>query len=67
MKFEYWRSKRVFGSDQWYWHLKAANGKIVAQGEGYSTKENCLRTIGLVKATSNSTDTEEIQDPHAKK
>lgn len=32
------------GEDQqWYWHGKAANGEIVAQGEGFNTRENATR------------------------
>ena len=34
MKFEYWQS--LTGGMYWYWHLKADNGKVVADGgEGY--------------------------------
>ncbi|MGO9462673.1 MAG: YegP family protein [Isosphaeraceae bacterium] len=35
--------------DKWYWHLKAANHEIVAQGQGYSTKEACLKGIEAVR------------------
>ena len=27
----------------WRWRLKGANGEIVAQGEAYSRKADCLR------------------------
>ena len=30
-------------------HLKASNGEIIAQSEGYQTKENCLNAIEVVK------------------
>ena len=34
----------------WRWHLKAANGKIIADsGEGYVNKSDCLHGITLVK------------------
>lgn len=38
---------------QWYWHLRASNGQIVADsGEGYATKWGCKRAfkkfIGLI-------------------
>ena len=26
--------------DQWYWHVRARNGKIIAQSEGYTTKRD---------------------------
>jgi uncharacterized protein YegP (UPF0339 family) len=29
--------------DQWYWHGKAGNGEIVAQGEGMNSRENAVR------------------------
>ena len=39
-------------------HLKATNGEIIAQGEGYQTKEDCLNAIELVKKSCNA----EIED-----
>jgi hypothetical protein len=33
----------------WYWHLKAANNEIVAQGEGYSRKADAYRAVGRLK------------------
>ncbi len=35
--------------DQWYFNLKAPNGKIVAQSEGYSRKRNALKGIASIK------------------
>jgi uncharacterized protein len=32
-----------------FWHLKAANGEIVAQSEGYTTREGALRGVEAVK------------------
>ncbi len=40
-KIEVW--KRDAGD--WRWHLKAANGEIQAQGEGYLTKAGALRGV----------------------
>ena len=37
----YWRSE----SGDWRWHLRAANGEIVASGEGYRTKAGVLAGI----------------------
>lgn len=42
-------------SDQWRWRLKAANHEIIASGEGYTTKANCLHVIGLLKQTHANT------------
>ena len=40
-KIEIWRRD----TGDWRWHLKAANGEIVAQGEGYVTKAGALRGV----------------------
>ena len=48
MKYEYWKAQ----TGNWYWHLKSANGEKIAQSEGYTTKENCLHSIQLVKSSS---------------
>ncbi len=39
-------------------HLKAANGEIIAQGEGYKTKGSCLDGINVVRSSCNA----EIED-----
>ena len=37
----------------WRWHLKAANGRIIADsGEGYANRADCLAGIALVKGSS---------------
>lgn len=46
MKFEYWQSSK---NSNWYWHLKASNGVVIAQGEGYVNKADCLHVINLIK------------------
>lgn len=33
----------------WRWRLKAANGEIIASGEGYRNRSDCIHAIGLVK------------------
>ncbi|AEC18363.1 hypothetical protein UMN179_02354 [Gallibacterium anatis UMN179] len=45
---------------QWYWRLKAANHEIIAQGEGYTTKQSCLHCIELVKGTNQQTPISEV-------
>jgi uncharacterized protein YegP (UPF0339 family) len=47
MKYEYFKSN----NGNWYWRLKGANGEIIAQSEGYTTKANCLHAIALVKSS----------------
>ena len=39
---------------KFYWHLKAANGEIVANGETYSNKADCDHAIGLVKLSKDA-------------
>jgi len=52
MIYHIWKSDK---DSQWYWHLKAANGKIVAaSGQGYHNKQDCLAGIELVKASDAS-------------
>lgn len=50
MKFEYWKAD----NGNWYWHLKAANGEVIAQGEGYVKKDGATHAISLVKASANA-------------
>jgi uncharacterized protein YegP (UPF0339 family) len=40
---------------KWRWRLKAANHEIIAVGEGYANKRDCLHAIGLLKGTNAST------------
>jgi uncharacterized protein YegP (UPF0339 family) len=51
MKYEYWKSST---NGNWYWHLKAANGEKIAQGEGYASKQHCLDAIALVKSSKDA-------------
>lgn len=52
MRFEIWESA---ADRQWYWHLKAGNGEIIASGEGYTTEEKCIHAVNLVKITDDAT------------
>lgn len=38
--------------DGWRWHLKAANGRIVAQGEAHTRKADAERAVATVKAAA---------------
>ncbi len=40
---------------QWRWRLRAANHEIIASGEAYVNKADCLRAIDLVRGTDKST------------
>ena len=40
---------------EWRWHLKAANGRIIADsGEGYKSERECLADIDRVKASKDA-------------
>lgn len=36
-------------NSQYYYRLKAKNGETILNGEGYTTKQNCLNAIASVK------------------
>jgi len=50
MKFELYRS-----SSEWRWRLRAANGEIVASGEGYRNRDDCIHAVTLLMDTNRST------------
>jgi len=37
---------------QYYYRLRARNGEIILNGEGYTTKQSCLAGIAAVKANA---------------
>ena len=45
MKIQFFKNK----NKQWYFRIVARNGKIVAQSEGYKTKQGCLKTIDILQ------------------
>ena len=62
MKFEIYNAKpenllRTLLTDEqdWRWRLRANNGEIIASGEGYTTRQNCLHAIELVINTNHQT------------
>lgn len=42
MIFVIFKSKKLF-----YFRIKAKNGKIIAQSEGYKTKRGATKTVGV--------------------
>lgn len=55
-KFEVFKSLK---DNQFYFHLKAANGEIILHGEGYTSKQSCETGIASVKR--NATDGERYE------
>ncbi len=45
MKFSIYKDK----AGEWRWRLQAASNEIIASGEGYKNKSDCLHAIDLVK------------------
>lgn len=45
-KFELFKSNK---NGQFYFHLKASNGEIIASSEGYTTKQNAQKGIEAIK------------------
>lgn len=46
MKFRFWKDT----SGQWRWRLRGGNNEIIASGETYKNKADCLHAIDLVKS-----------------
>ena len=44
----FWLLKNSHG--QYYWHVKAANNEIIAQSETYTSKQNAVHAVNLIKA-----------------
>lgn len=48
-KFQVFKST---ANSEYYYRLRAANGEIILNGEGYTTKQSCLNGIASVKANA---------------
>ncbi|MGJ4746333.1 YegP family protein [Leptospira sp. SA-E8] len=55
-KFEVYKDK----SGEYRFRLKAANGEIIATGEGYSSKQACLKGIESIKKNAPDAEVEEV-------
>lgn len=52
-----------FGRDeQWYFHLKANNGRIIAQSEGYTRKAGALKGIEAIRTVAVKAKIIEVSD-----
>ena len=45
---------------QWRWRLRASNHRIIASGESYYNKSDCMSAIKLVKSTNSDTPVKEV-------
>jgi len=48
-KFQVFKSN---SSGEYYYRLRATNGEIILNGEGYQTKQSCLNGIASVKVNA---------------
>ena len=44
---------------QWRWRLRAGNNEIIANGEGYNNRQDCLHAVNLLKSTDATTPVKE--------
>ena len=44
-RFEFWQSPI---SKQWFWHIRAGNGEIIANGESYKRKAGVIHVHALI-------------------
>lgn len=48
------RFETYLQGSEWRWRLKGGNNEIVASGEGYHNKADCLHAIALVKNSASA-------------
>lgn len=49
MKFEVYARKNSEGERQWYFRIRARNGEILAQSEGYWHRRDCRKAIRRIR------------------
>ncbi len=57
-KFEVYKDKK----GEYRFRLKAANGQVIATGEGYSSKDGCMNGIESVKKNAPAADVVEVEE-----
>jgi len=50
--------------EQFYWHLKAPNGEIICQSEGYVAKQGAQKGIAAVKEYASDAAVEDQTKDH---
>jgi uncharacterized protein YegP (UPF0339 family) len=50
MRIELFSRKRLVGRPRWFFRIRAGNGEIVAQSEGYSRRIDARGTADALKA-----------------
>ena len=57
-KFEVYKDKK----GDYRFRLKAANGQVIATGEGYSSKDGCMNGIESVKKNASAAEVVEVEN-----
>lgn len=57
-KFEIYQDKK----GEYRFRLKAANGQVIATGEGYKSKDSCLNGIESVKKNAPTAELSEVKE-----
>lgn len=52
MKFEIFSRKPLLRRRQWYFHILAKNGRVIAQSEGYNNFNDCLDIVTLISQSA---------------
>lgn len=50
MRFELYKS-----GAEWRWRLRAGNNEIIAHGESYKNRQDCVHAVNLVMDTNRQT------------
>lgn len=62
MQFQlYSQPEGLRASQQWRWRLVANNGRIIAAGEGYHNRQDCIDAVNLVMNTTDKTPFVEVK------
>ena len=51
MHFQIYRTKF---RREWRWRLRAANNRIIASGEGYRNRQDCVDAVALVQSSASA-------------
>lgn len=57
-KFEHWKTEGA--KEPFRWRLKASNGRIICQSEGYKSLRACLNGMEAVKNVAETADVVEV-------
>ena len=53
-RYEIYPVHSLLGRRQWRWRYRAANGRVIASGEAYRHRSDCVHAIGLLQTSQHS-------------